>query len=173
MELNEASLTPPGFYYKNLRTPSMFTMSAKQVRVSSSNSSCSFRHECWLGMVGAFEPSLMPDCREALRRCINLRSFTWIDDGHDTSNDADLLAYLSILQSLPFLSSLTIRTSSGISEEVWSILTELTGLLRVSIWCLHGKPRVLQGWSEKLGGTLTHLELGVSGLSRQHPYCTS
>ncbi|KAJ3476157.1 hypothetical protein NLI96_g11360 [Meripilus lineatus] len=122
-------------------------------------------------MVAAFEPSLVPGCREALRHCTNLRSFTWIDDGHDTSYDVDLLSYLSILQTLPHLSSLTIRTSSGISEQVWEKLTQLTGLQTVSIWCLHGKPRVLQGWSEKLGDTLTHLELGVSGLSKQHPYC--
>ncbi|KAI0785795.1 hypothetical protein C8Q75DRAFT_774574 [Abortiporus biennis] len=111
------------------------------------------------GMVGAFEPSLMPGCREALSRCTNLRSFTWNDNGHDTSNDADLLTYLDILQKLP-ITELIIRTSSGISDEVWDKLCEFRNLRKVAIWCLHGNPRVLQGWSEKLGDTLTDLELG-------------
>jgi len=126
------------------------------------------------GTVGAFEPELVPKCREVLRLCVNLRSFRWVDNGHDTSNDADLLVYLDIIQNLPSVDELIIQTSSGISDEVWDKLTQLTSLKKVAIWCLHGKPRVLQGWSEKLGNTLTHLELGVSFLSRQNPlYCTS
>ncbi|KAG5351718.1 hypothetical protein C0989_005161 [Termitomyces sp. Mn162] len=34
---------------------------------------------------------------------------------------------------------------------------------------MDGPPRVLQGWSESLGNTLTHLELGVS--SHSYPFC--
>ncbi|CAL1711748.1 unnamed protein product [Somion occarium] len=119
--------------------------------------------------VGFYEPKLISDCRKALRMCINLRSFTWVDDAHDTINDDNFLAYLSILRSLPRVIELIIRTSAGISDEVWSKLTEFTGLHKIAIWCLHGKARVLQGWSEQLGSSLTHLELGVSDLSRQHP----
>ena len=123
--------------------------------------------------VGFYEPELMPDCREALRMCKNLRSFTWVDDAHDSNNDENFLAYLYILQGLPHVSELIIRTSVGISDEVWDKLIEFTKLQKIAIWCLHGKPRILQGWSEKLGNSLTHLELGVSGLSCQYPHCTS
>lgn len=112
-------------------------------------------------------PELLPDCRKALTLCRNLQSFSWTDDSADGggSNDADLLAYLAILQSLPSLQEFTIHTYLGLSERVWSKLRELSGLRKVSIWCMEGQPRILQGWSERLGNTLTHLELGVSGLS--------
>lgn len=95
-----------------------------------------------------------------------------MDDGHDISNDGDLLAYLEIIQTLG-VQELVIRTSSGISTVVWDRLIQIDGLCKVGIWCLHGQPRVLQGWSQKLGRSLTQLELGVSCLSRQHPHCTS
>ncbi|EPT02466.1 hypothetical protein FOMPIDRAFT_1090242, partial [Fomitopsis schrenkii] len=49
----------------------------------------------------------------------------------------------------------------GLSEEVWAKLQEFRGLTKVSLWVMEGPPRVLQGWSEHLGPTLTHLELGV------------
>lgn len=120
--------------------------------------------------VGMYEPDLLPDCRRALLLCKNLRSFTWM--GNDTTNDEDLLAYLDILQTLG-VEDLTIRTSSGISTVVWDRLTQIDGLHKVGIWCMTGQPRVLQGWSQKLGPSLTQLELGVSCLSRQHPHCTS
>ncbi|KAK7691974.1 hypothetical protein QCA50_005379 [Cerrena zonata] len=92
--------------------------------------------------------------------CKNLRSFTWVDDAHDSNNDENFPAYLDILQKLPHVSELIIRTSVGISDEVWDKMTEFTKLQKIAIWCLHGKPRILQGWSEKLGSSLTHLELG-------------
>lgn len=112
--------------------------------------------------------------------CTNLRGFTWMDDGTESMSTADaathsdetLLAYLDIIE--PFgVSELVIRTSSGINTAVWTRLTRIGGLRKVGIWCLHGQPRYLHGWSEKLGPSLTHLELGVSCLSRQHPQCTS
>lgn len=106
--------------------------------------------------------------------CKNLRSFTWVDDAHDSNNDENFLTYLDILQTLPHVSELIIRTSVGISDEVWDRMIEFTNLQKVAIWCLHGKPRILQGWSEKLGSSLTHLELGVSCLSPcQYTNCTS
>ena len=37
----------------------------------------------------------------------------------------------------------------------------MTGFRKIAIWSMEGPPRVLQGWSDKLGDTLTHLELGV------------
>ncbi len=95
-----------------------------------------------------------------------------MDDGHDDRHDTELIAYLDILQELG-VQELIIRTSSGINAVVWDRLTDIDGLCKVAIWCLNGQPRVLQGWSEKLGSSLTHLELGVSCLSRQHPHCTS
>lgn len=115
----------------------------------------------------------MPDCRKALRLCVNLQSFSWTDDSaHGASNDYDLLAYLDILQQLPRLQEFTIHTYVGLSEPVWSKLKEFSSLRKVAIWCMEGQPRILQGWSEKLGDTLTHLELGVSGLS-PHWYASS
>jgi hypothetical protein len=38
---------------------------------------------------------------------------------------------------------------------------------------MEGPPRVLQGWSEPLGPTLTHLELGVSVFPCPPAECTS
>lgn len=71
-----------------------------------------------------------------------------------------LLSFLNILRGLG-LRQLTIRTYLGLGEEVWAKLQEFRGLTKVSLWVMEGKPRVLQGWSEHLGPTLTHLELGV------------
>ncbi|PSR73361.1 hypothetical protein PHLCEN_2v10796, partial [Hermanssonia centrifuga] len=130
------------------------------------------RHVRETASVGAFDPSLLSDCRTALRMCTNIKSFTWMDDGHDDRHDTELIAYLDILQELR-VQELIIRTSSGINAVVWDRLTEIDGLCKVAIWCLNGQPRVLQGWSEKLGSSLTHLELGVSCLSRQHPHFLS
>jgi hypothetical protein len=86
---------------------------------------------------------------------------TWIDDISSSSTGAILLAFLEVIRKLP-LRELTIRTHSDLGETVWSQLVTLTGLRKVSIWCMEGPPRVLQGWSGPLGSTLTHLELGVS-----------
>ena len=100
------------------------------------------------------------------------RPFALSATSTSSTHDDTLLAYLDIVDSL-HISELTIRTSSGISSLVWARLTRIGGLRKVGIWCLHGQPRYLHGWSERLGPTLTHLELGVSCLSRQHPQCTS
>lgn len=72
-----------------------------------------------------------------------------------------LLSFLAVVRPHP-LREITIRTHSDLGETVWSELITLTGLRKISIWCMEGPPRVLQGWSESLGDSLTHLELGVS-----------
>ena len=107
--------------------------------------------------------SITEDTLKALALCENLESLTWIDDS--SVKDPILLSFLAIVRLHP-LREITIRTHSDLGEQVWSQLIALTGLRKISIWCMEGPPRVLQGWSESLGDTLTHLELGVS----VHPY---
>ena len=75
--------------------------------------------------------------------------------------DQSLRGVTKVLRELP-ITELTIRSYVGLSEEAWSELIKITGLKKLSLWCMEGQPRVLQGWSERLGNTLTHLELGVS-----------
>ncbi|KAI0740758.1 hypothetical protein C8Q76DRAFT_608942 [Earliella scabrosa] len=99
------------------------------------------------------------DCRKALRLCVNLEGFTWSDDSAEGADEHGFVAYLEILRKLP-LRELVIRTFYGLSDSVWATLQDFTGLNTVSIWCMEGKPRILQGWSERLGDSLTHLELG-------------
>lgn len=104
---------------------------------------------------------------------MNLEGYSWSDDTAEGNNERDFAAYLDILSTLP-VRELVIRTFYGLSDDVWERLQDFTRLRKVSIWCMEGKPRILQGWSEKLGASLTHLELGVSALSRTHPHdCTS
>ncbi|KAF8911647.1 hypothetical protein CPB84DRAFT_1762467 [Gymnopilus junonius] len=103
-------------------------------------------------------PNITKDTLAALALCANLSSLTWIDDTSSTHATL-LLSFLDVIRALP-VRELTIRTHSDLGEDVWSQLITLTGLRKVSIWCMEGPPRVLQGWSEPLGSTLTHLELG-------------
>ncbi|KAI0698320.1 hypothetical protein C8T65DRAFT_660923 [Cerioporus squamosus] len=110
------------------------------------------RHVRESGAVGLYRPDLIEDCRKALRLCVNLEGFTWSDDTAEGNNERDFAAYST--------SCLVIRTFYGLSDDVWEMLQGFTGLRKVSIWCMEGKPRILQGWSEKLGASLTHLELG-------------
>ncbi|TFK83277.1 hypothetical protein K466DRAFT_498786 [Polyporus arcularius HHB13444] len=117
------------------------------------------RHVRESGAVGLYRPELIEDCRKALKLYVNLEGFTWSDDTAEGNNERDFVAYLDILHTLP-VRELVIRTFYGLSDEVWETLQNFTGLSKVSIWCMEGKPRILQGWSEKLGASLTHLELG-------------
>ncbi|KAI0629697.1 hypothetical protein C8Q77DRAFT_302534 [Trametes polyzona] len=117
------------------------------------------RHVRENGAVGFHRPDLMADCRKALRLCVNLEGFTWSDDSAEGTDEGDFMSYLDVLQTLP-LRELVIRTFYGLSDTVWARLQDFTALTKVSIWCMEGKPRILQGWSEKLGASLTHLELG-------------
>lgn len=101
---------------------------------------------------------------KALSLCTSLKSFTWTDDSR--SQGFALMAFLDIIKSFPApLEELNIRTHNALATEVWDEINKVAGLKRVSIWCMEGPPRVLQGWSELLGPTLTHLELGVRNLS--------
>jgi hypothetical protein len=104
-------------------------------------------------------PELTAASLETLKLCCNLYSFTWVTD--DYASGVFMLSFLDVLKTLP-LRSLTIRTKSDLGEEVWAKLNTLTGLHKVAIWCMDGPPRVLQGWAERLGSTLTELELEVS-----------
>ncbi|PIL33796.1 hypothetical protein GSI_04421 [Ganoderma sinense ZZ0214-1] len=117
------------------------------------------RHIREAGSVRVYRPDLWEASRKALRLCVNLEAFTWSDDSCDLVGEQDLMAYLDALQRLP-LRELVMRTFYGLSDEIWERLQAFTELKKVSIWCMEGKPRILQGWSEKLGPTLTHLELG-------------
>lgn len=87
---------------------------------------------------------------------------TWTDD--ISTPGQILLSFLYVIQKLP-IKELIIRTHSDLGESVWSQLIRLSGIRRLSIWCMAGPPRVLQGWSNTLGPTLTQLELGVSAFS--------
>jgi hypothetical protein len=95
---------------------------------------------------------------KALRLCDNLYSFTWVDD--TSASPSVFLSFLNILRGLP-LRALTLRTYSDLGEDTWAFLNTFPELEKVGIWCMHGPPRVLQGWAPLLGGTLTELELGV------------
>lgn len=104
-------------------------------------------------------PHITEDTLKALSLCKNLESMIWIDDS--STSHTMLLSFLAVVRPHP-LREITIRTHSDLGETVWSELITLTGLRKISIWCMEGPPRVLQGWSESLGDSLTHLELGVS-----------
>lgn len=114
----------------------------------------------------------MDDIRHALGLCTKLTSFAWIDDSLTT--DDTLLSLIEVIRKHKHsLRELTIRSHSDLGTEVWTQLNSLTGLRSISLWCMEGPPRVLQGWSEPLGSTLTHLELGVSVFPCPPAECTS
>ncbi|RXW20440.1 hypothetical protein EST38_g5425 [Candolleomyces aberdarensis] len=72
-----------------------------------------------------------------------------------------LIPFLDAIKKLPRpLEELKIRVHNDPDQQVWDELHKISGLRKVSIWCMEGPPRVLRGWSERLGPTLTHLELG-------------
>ncbi|EAU91873.2 hypothetical protein CC1G_04640 [Coprinopsis cinerea okayama7 len=95
---------------------------------------------------------------QALVHCTSLRSFTWTDD-----SDAGFVLYrfLEVIRDLPGpLEDIKIRSHLDVGQDTWDLLTTFSGLKSVSWFCMDGPPRVLQGWGERLGPTLTHLELG-------------
>ncbi|KAF7362351.1 hypothetical protein MVEN_00581800 [Mycena venus] len=106
-------------------------------------------------------PNITEDTLHALSLCINLRSMTWVDDfKRFPGSDAVFLSFIAVVRNHP-LRSLTIRTHSDLGEEAWAQLTTLTGLRKISIWCLEGPPYLLgNGWADRLRTSLTHLELG-------------
>jgi hypothetical protein len=123
-------------------------------------------HEKVNNFIGAVHRTPLPgysniteNTLKALALCKNLESMTWIDD--ISAKGPVLLSFLAVVRLHP-LREITIRTHSDLGEKTWSQLITISGLRKISIWCMEGPPRVLQGWSESLGDTLTHLELGVS-----------
>ncbi|KAG5646222.1 hypothetical protein DXG03_004048 [Asterophora parasitica] len=106
--------------------------------------------------------NITKDTLEALALCKNLESITWIDDSSIT--DSTLLSFIAVIRKHP-LQEINIRTHSDLGTAVWAEIHNHVGLRKISIWCMEGPPRVLQGWSASLGDTLTHLELGVSAYS--------
>lgn len=99
---------------------------------------------------------LTQDVLKVLALCTSLKSLTWSDDSQSRG-----YALVAFLKALPApLEELNIRTHNDPAQEVWDEVHKLTGLKKVTIWCMEGPPRVLQGWSERLGPTLTTLELG-------------
>ena len=111
-----------------------------------------------LGVLHATYPTVTEVVLKALRLCENLHSFTWVDD--TSALPTVFLSFLIILRDLP-LRALTLRTKSDLGEDTWSFLNTIPDLQKVTIWCMDGPPRVLQGWAPRLGSTLTELELGV------------
>ncbi|CCM00840.1 uncharacterized protein FIBRA_02882 [Fibroporia radiculosa] len=110
--------------------------------------------------VGLIGPEFLQESLAALRLCVNLKGFSWSDDSKDLVDYEELRAsFFPILRVLP-IKEIVIHTYPGLSEELWSEFIEFTGLQKVAIWTVEGPPRILQGWSEKLGPSLTHLELG-------------
>lgn len=126
-----------------------------------------------LGSIHKYGTALFDNLLTALGKCKHLESFTWTEQADRLTTqphedpmahsvaDQSLRGVTKVLRELP-ITELTIRTYVGLSEEAWSELTKISGLKKLSLWCMEGQPRVLQGWSETLGSTLTHLELGVS-----------
>lgn len=106
------------------------------------------------------DPKLTALVLRALRLCVNIFSFSWVDDGSSSSPDV-LESFLDVLAAhTP--RELTIRSYSDLGERIWGKLNSITGLYKVVVWCMEGKPRILQGWAEHLSDSLTALELGVS-----------
>ena len=100
---------------------------------------------------------------KALRLCVNICSFSWVDDGNSSSPDV-FESFLDVLVAhRP--RELTMRSYSDLGERIWEKLNGITGLHKVVVWCMEGKPRILQDWAEHLSDSLTSLELGVSRLS--------
>ncbi|TFK26286.1 hypothetical protein FA15DRAFT_667578 [Coprinopsis marcescibilis] len=100
--------------------------------------------------------NLVEDAARVLALCKYLQSFTWTDDSGSTFV---LHKFLRVIKELP-IKRIKIRAHSDIGTGNWGQLITLSGLESVSWFCMEGPPRVLQGWSEILGPTLTHLELG-------------
>ena len=127
------------------------------------------------GSVHKFGTKLFDNLLTALRKCEHLETFTWTEQADRLTTqphedpmahsvaDQSLRGVTKVLRDLP-ITELTIRSYVGLSEDAWSELIKIGGLKKLSLWCMEGQPRVLQGWSETLGSTLTHLELGVSGI---------
>jgi hypothetical protein len=161
-----------------LQTPELlqYVRHAQAAGRSSSPRNCGRgSDDSYLGSIHKFGTWLFDNLLTALRKCEHLESFTWTEQADRLTTqphedpmahsvaDQSLRGVTKVLRELP-ITDLTIRSYGGLSEEAWSELIKINRLKRLSLWCMEGQPRVLQGWSETLGATLTHLELGVRGV---------
>ncbi|KAJ8517508.1 hypothetical protein ONZ45_g5326 [Pleurotus djamor] len=109
-------------------------------------------------------PHITEDILQILPMCMNLRSLTWIDAGIPLSSDPLFLKLLAVLPILPLL-ALTIQATSNPSDHLWNGLSQLKGLMELSIWCMEGPSPSLFGWAQSIGSTLRYFELNVSSFS--------
>ncbi|KAF8332162.1 hypothetical protein F5887DRAFT_894630, partial [Amanita rubescens] len=110
------------------------------------------------------QPNITHETLQALTLCTDLHSLVWTDDSPSASFTFfhPLLCFLTVIREIKApLRELTIRSHSDLGPEVWSELSKWKALCKISIWCMEGPPKVLQGWAgQELGKTLTELELG-------------
>ncbi|KDQ56486.1 hypothetical protein JAAARDRAFT_36642 [Jaapia argillacea MUCL 33604] len=111
--------------------------------------------------LASLSPATSTSALTSLALCTNLQSFSWVDNTFSQGHSQVLfMSSLLVLKTLHSLRDLTIRTSGDLGDEVWKELNGIGGLKRVSVWCMEGPPRVLQGWAGTLSGTLEELDLG-------------
>jgi hypothetical protein len=103
------------------------------------------------------------DAARAIALCENLRSFTWKDHSPAGVKSSFLPKLLAVIHKFP-LKEFAIHSCSDLGEETWGQINNFAGLRKVVIWCMEGPPRVLRGWADGLGETLTELVLGVNSL---------
>lgn len=112
------------------------------------------------------DPRMAQEITAALGLCTNLASATWLD--YDKGAEMVFMPVLKVLMTLP-LKKFSICTEFDVGDKAWTLLNSKAGIRQLSVWSLErARPRVLQGWAEQLGPTLTHLELGVSFLDENH-----
>lgn len=164
-----------------LETPELlqYVRHAQATGSPSSPRDCGSSPDSCAGSIHKFGTKQFDNLLTALRKCEHLESFAWTEqaDRLTTQPHEDPMAHsvadqsfrgvTRVLRELP-ITELTVRTYVGLSEEAWSELIKISGLKKLSLWCMEGQPRVLQGWSETLGNTLTHLELGVNIILISH-----
>ncbi|TFY78476.1 hypothetical protein EWM64_g5534 [Hericium alpestre] len=150
-DLHSAALTSRCF--NHVATPLLYRTLDSNTRTKWDDKELILR----VGLVHSFHAELTTTVLSALALCTHLHSFTWVDDNY--SSGALFIAFLDVLQELP-LRAFTIRTYSDLGETAWARLNTFSGLQKIAIWCMDGPPRVLQGWADRLGSTLTELELG-------------
>ena len=104
------------------------------------------------------DPRMSQDITATLSLCTNLVSATWED--YDKATEAVFVPFLEVLMTLP-LKEFTIRTKYDVGDRVWTLLNNMTGIQRLSVWS-YKPPRMLQDWAAQLRPPLRYLGLGVS-----------
>lgn len=151
---------------------SMYNISVNPVRCPGDSLSATSTHASVAGRVGNMSRQFFSLSLDAFKACTNLRSFSWTGGGFLSANNVDVLAYLDIIIQQNFrLRNLVIRSSPGLSAEVWERLVKIKSLESLSIWSLELDPSVLEKWFNELKGTLTSLRLGINSLPYQPIEC--